>query len=101
MSRIYSSPLRVYLGLAILAIAGIFCGTQLPVSLFPNSAKPTISVYIPYGSNTPTEFMTAHGNYIEGKLQLISTESVEVEKTRATYELSGVRYEIEFRWGAP
>ena len=75
MTHIYASPLRVYLSLALLALAGIFCGTNLPVSLFPNSSKPVISVYIPYGSNTASEFLTSHGTYIEGKLQLISTEA--------------------------
>ena len=42
MEGIYRTPLRVYLVLAILSLAGLYCAIKLPVSLFPNSSKPHI-----------------------------------------------------------
>lgn len=99
MKSIYSSPLRVYLCLATMALAGILSGLNLPISLYPNSSKPVISVEIPYGDKTPSEFAQQHGQYLESKLQAISTEATEVDKTRSYYSEEGVRFEIEFHWG--
>ena len=101
MKRLYSSPLRVYLALAICAAAGIFSGLKLPVSLFPNSSKPTIGVYITYGSQTSSEFLTINGQIFEEELRSIATEEMSVDKLRAHYYSDGAYYEVEFKWGAP
>ncbi len=100
MKSIYGSPLRVYLCLGVLALVGIYAGTQLPVSLFPKSAKPIILVSIPYGDNSVDEFVQKHGNRLESQLRAISIDTAEVDKTRSFYEPEQVRFEVEFKWGS-
>lgn len=100
MRQLYSSPLRVYLCLGVLALIGIYSGSKLPVSLFPNSAKPRIIVNFPYGSTTAPEFLNTDGNALESKLKSIVTDEVEVEKVSAHYKSGEARYEVEFKWGS-
>ncbi len=101
MRGLYSSPLRVYLILSVLALCGIYSLTQLPISLFPNTSKPTLWVSIPYGSATPEEFLNTYGKYLEPQLRSISTESGDVDQIQAYYEASEVSYQVEFQWGTP
>jgi len=101
LSKLYSSPLRVYLLLAVLALAGVLSGLKLPISLFPNSSKPRINVHMAYGDATPEEFLNTYGLSLEGQLKSISTDSIEVEKLSATYDAGGVDYDIIFKWGVP
>jgi HAE1 family hydrophobic/amphiphilic exporter-1 len=96
---LYSSPIRVYLCLAALAIAGIFSGLSLPVSLFPNSSKPTVGVDISYGSSTASEFFTAYGQNLESVLKGVSAEHVEMEKLEASYDSRDAYYTLRFKWG--
>ena len=101
MKSIYASPFRVYLALAACALAGILCGTQLPVSLFPNSSKPKITVRMPYGNFTPLEFHQAYGRDLESQLHKIVADGYEVDKLQVEYTPERVNYEVEFKWGAP
>lgn len=101
MRWIYASPLRVYLCLGALAIAGILSGTRLPVSLFPNSAKPEVGVNISYGSSSAEEFLQVYGKDLEDELKSISTDQVQVEKVEATYGGDHVRYSVKFKWQDP
>ncbi len=100
MKALYSSPLRVYLCLGVLAFAGIFFGLQIPVSLFPNSSKPIIIVSMPYGHLTANEFIHQHGNRLESQLRAISMDAAEVEKTRSFYDPESMWIEVEFKWRA-
>lgn len=99
MNQLYSSPLRVYLCLGALALVGIFSGFRLPVSLFPNSSKPVVGMFISYGGSTADEFLNAYGSKLESQLREISTDEVEVEKVTSNYGDSGVDYTVDFRWG--
>lgn len=100
MKGLYSSPFRVYLCLFALALAGVWAGTQLPISLYPNSSKPTIYANVSYGSSSAEEFLQNYGSRIESSLEAISTGSLEVEELVAQYGTSGVGYNIAFEWGA-
>lgn len=100
MNKLYASPLRVYFCLGIIAIAGIFAGLRLPVSLFPNSAKPLIGVNVSYGDATAEEFLNNYGRALESQLKGISTDRLEVEQLTSSYEASGVDYKVQFKWGA-
>ncbi len=100
MSKLYRSPLRVYLALGTLALWGIFSGLKLPVSLFPNSSKPTIAVSMDYGQMSPQEFLNTYGRTFEGNLQSISIDQTEVDFIRADYSPGNVRYILEFKWGS-
>lgn len=100
MEKIYAHPLRVYLLLLALAIAGVFAGMQLPVSLFPNSSKPIIDVIIPYSDSSATDFYRNYGVLLEPQLQSISTPDVQIDHFRAYYRKDSARYELEFTWGS-
>ncbi len=99
MSKLYASPLRVYLALAALAVWGIIAGFTLPISLFPNSSKPNIGVEIPYGSMTPSEFMNTYGDNLENYLRRITVDGHRVQKLKATYAGSRAEYRLLFDWG--
>jgi HAE1 family hydrophobic/amphiphilic exporter-1 len=99
LSRLYASPLRVYVLLSGLALFGIFSGFRLPISLFPNSSKPEIYVNIPYGGSTPEEFLNLYGKILESELRSIKADNVEVESLRATYNADGATYRLFFKWG--
>lgn len=101
MSRIYASPLRVYLCLAALAAVGIHSALKLPVSLFPNSSRPEVGVHLSYGTSTADEFMESFGGDLEGQLRGIQVDDIEVEKLEASYNRHGVNFRVKFKWGAP
>ena len=100
MRNLYTSPLRVYLIFALLGLLGIYCGLNLPVSLYPNSSKPTIWSQVSYGSLTAQEFLDSYGKYIEYQLKSIESEGLTVEKLKSEYRSSSVYYQIEFGWGS-
>lgn len=100
MNSLYSNPIRVYIILGAIALFGIYSGLNLPISLFPNSSKPTIFVSIGYGSSNAEEFVNTYGRSFESRLRNIKTDSVETEKLEAEYESSRARYTIDFGWGS-
>jgi HAE1 family hydrophobic/amphiphilic exporter-1 len=90
--------MRVYLVLAVLSLIGIVCAFQLPVSLFPNSSKPKVSVRV--GSNlAPDAFMRNYGRYLEESFRAIRRGPLEVENIEATYSAQNASYDIDFKWG--
>ncbi len=99
MGKLYSSPLRVYLCLGFLALVGIYCGFKLPISLFPNSSKPTIYVRVSYGNSTADEFLNTYGHVLEDRFRDLSSSHLEVEKIEADYDTQLVAYLIHFKWG--
>lgn len=100
MSKLYSSPLRVYLMLGFLALLGIYAGLNLPVSLYPNSTKPVVWVSIPYGNMTSEEFLNTHGKRLEGQIRSLTVDQAEVERIEAWYNSDRANYDINFKWGA-
>jgi HAE1 family hydrophobic/amphiphilic exporter-1 len=100
MKALYRSPFRIYLVLGALALFGILAGTQLPISLYPNSTKPTIWVNAGYGGANASDFLASYGSQVEAQLQAISTPDLKVEKVKANYQKTRVSYEVEFGWGA-
>ena len=99
MSRLYASPIRVYLILGALALGGILSGLKLPISLFPNSAKPVVHVSLAYASHTSDEFLNTYGKEFESELRAIATDRVEVESIEAEYLPETVHYRLHFKWG--
>jgi HAE1 family hydrophobic/amphiphilic exporter-1 len=99
VGKLYSSPLRVYLCLGFLALVGIYCGLKLPISLFPNSSRPTVSVRINYGNSTPEEFLNTYGRHLEDRFHDLSTGNLELEKVEADYDSQYAQYLIHFKWG--
>lgn len=99
MKSIYSSPFRVYLVFALLGLLGSFSGFKLPISLYPNSSRPTIWVNSSYGHLSAKEFMHEYGNSLGSKLKNISSNNIEVDKVVADYGGSSVGFKVEFSWG--
>jgi len=99
VKSVFSSPFKVYLLLIGFAILGIFAGYQLPISLYPNSSKPTVYVSISYGNLTADEFRKQYGSVIESKIVAFSTEKLSVDNLYSTYRSGNVSYRIDFKWG--
>lgn len=98
MRSLYQSPLRVYLLLGALVCFGFYCASLLPVSLFPNSAKPSVGVSFSYGSKTPTEFLYAYGSDLEYRLSGIKSQGLQIDQIEARYGSTNAHYQIEFEW---
>jgi multidrug efflux pump subunit AcrB/outer membrane protein TolC len=95
---IYRSPLRVYLVLGLLSLIGVWSAFQLPISLFPNSSKPQVSMCI--NTNlSPDAFLSTYGTWIEEQLRAIRRDSLQVEKVSASYRPKDACYDIDFKWG--
>lgn len=100
MLGLYSRPLRVYIILAALALWGILSGTQLPISLFPNSSQVRVVVRMPYGSMSSTQFFETYGKKLEADLQGVKVNGVGVQILKAKYKSSGADFRMIFDWGA-
>ena len=100
MRGLFSAPLRVYVALGALAFAGILSGLKLPISLFPNSSRPSVSVNLNYRSMTSEEFLNNYGKSFEERLRSLSTPGLEVEELKAFYDTKGVSYRVLFKWGS-
>jgi hydrophobic/amphiphilic exporter-1 (mainly G- bacteria), HAE1 family len=100
MKAIYQSPFRLFILLGLLLVLSLFAGLRLPISLFPNSAKPTISVGVHYGSMNSEEFYSLYGSRLESALNGISTPNLEISRLTADYGKTRVHYALEFGWGA-
>ena len=99
MKNLYSNPFRVYLVIIALAIIGVIAGLKLPISLYPNSNKPTIWVSVSYGHLNAEEFIQNYGNKTDSRLKAVTVSDVEVKFVKASYEKSNAEYEVEFEWG--
>lgn len=98
MTSLYRSPLRVYLALAILSLIGIVSAVQLPISLFPNSSKPEITMCVGIDL-APDAFLRTYGEWIEEQLRAIRRGPIEVEKVVSTYSAKDACYDVDFKWG--
>lgn len=99
MKGLYSSPLRVYLMMGLLAFFGVYCGLQLPVSLFPNSSRPVVHVGGGYGNMTADEYYHTYGTSLESKLKSIRLSDAQVEEVDASYDPTELDIRVQFRWG--
>lgn len=99
LADLYSKPLRVYLLVALLSGLGVWAGFGLPISLYPQTTQPTITVKVEYGSLSAHEFRKSYGSGLEGQLQNFRSEDLNVETVAAAYDQGSVQYNLDFRWG--
>ena len=99
MRSIFASPMRVLLLLSLFTSAGIYSGWNLPVSLFPNSSKPEVGIWIRFGSLSRREFLDSYGRDLEARLAAISGKEIRTELVQSRYFQDGVRMDISFPWG--
>jgi HAE1 family hydrophobic/amphiphilic exporter-1 len=99
LSNLYKNPLRVYLIIGALALLGVISGSKLPISLYPNSNRPTINASISYGSMNAKEFLETYGRNIENRLNSLTEGDTALDKVTAEYRSSRVQYRMQFAWG--
>jgi len=92
---IYEQPLRVYIILAALVLAGVYSGLSLPVSLFPNSSKPKVFMSVNYGSLATEEFKKAYGDGIEQSLLSMKLKGRAIEVVESEYGANTVNYGLQ------
>jgi HAE1 family hydrophobic/amphiphilic exporter-1 len=100
VKSIYASPIRVYLLLAFLAAFGIWAGSTLPVSLFPNVTQPKVQIEFRTHGLTPEEFRNKYGAAVEAGLKKIEQNDVRVEKVKAEYNAEWTTFTATFNWNA-
>ena len=96
-----SNPKRTFALVAILFVYGIYCGLSLPISMYPSTSKPSVNMWIPYGTFSAKSFRNEFGNQIESRIKKISNSSIKVDKVDAFYNSDSALYEVEFDWGTP
>lgn len=95
MKFLFQNPLRVYLILFMLFVVGLYSGTQLPISLFPNSSKATVQIWIPLYSMSPRDFYEDYGYRLESQLRAMEFK---INTLTAEYNYGDVSYKIDFDW---
>jgi multidrug efflux pump subunit AcrB/outer membrane protein TolC len=99
LADLYSKPLRVYLLVALLSGLGVWAGLGLPISLYPQTTQPMLTVNVGYGSLSAQEFRKSYGAGLEGQLQNFRSEDLNVENVSASYDQGSAQYNLDFRWG--
>jgi HAE1 family hydrophobic/amphiphilic exporter-1 len=100
-NSLYSNPLRVYLLLAICALCGIWAGSKLPVSLFPNVTQPQVEVSFSFqGGMTDSDFRNTYGLALESGLRSIKRENLSATQVVSEYSSWRVNYTVLFNWNA-
>ena len=99
MRGLYSSPFRVYVFFGLFGLFGVISGMNLPISLFPNTAKPQVFADVRYGSLSPVEFLDSYGRELESSLRALNRKDMTVEKVVVTYDSDRARYQVDFDWG--
>lgn len=95
MKFLFQNPLRVYLVLFILFLVGLYSGSHLPISLFPNSSKVTVRISIPLYSMSPNDFYQDYGFRLESQLRALD---LKINKFTAEYNYGDTSYDIDFDW---
>jgi len=99
MNKIYANPIRVYLFLGLLALIGLWAGGKLPVSLFPNSVRPGVSVSFSLSGYTPESFRNELGSEIESAFKKMNSSLIHVDEVNAEYSQEGnIEYRLKFSW---
>ncbi|MEI8026273.1 MAG: efflux RND transporter permease subunit [Pseudomonadota bacterium] len=99
MNKIYANPIRVYLFLGLLALIGLWAGGKLPVSLFPNSVRPGVSVTFSLSGYTPESFRNELGSEIESAFKKMNSSLIHVDQVNAEYSKEGnIEYRLKFSW---
>jgi hydrophobic/amphiphilic exporter-1 (mainly G- bacteria), HAE1 family len=99
LESLYRKPLSVYILLGFLAIIGIFSGAKLPISLFPNSSQPEISISVDYGDFSREEFKTMIGSQLEGQIKGALIDGFRVDQLTTEYRDRGIKIRALFEWG--
>jgi multidrug efflux pump subunit AcrB len=96
--KILSNPKRLFVCIALLFLYGLYSGFNLPISMYPATSKPSVNMWVPYGTYSAEDFQKEFGNTIESRIKKITNSDIKVDKVDAYYEIDSAYYEIEFAW---
>lgn len=99
LRSIFKNPARLFLCITIIVAFGIYSGFTLPISMYPATSKPTVQMWIPYGTYSSAKFRDEYGETVESRIQSISNSQAKVEDLNVYYEENGVYFDVEFEWG--
>jgi hydrophobic/amphiphilic exporter-1 (mainly G- bacteria), HAE1 family len=95
VKALYSRPKRLYFLVIAFTVLGIVLSRFLPVTLFPNSAKPEFRVNVGLRGMTPDDFYHQFGDELQANLRKIEG----AEKVNVRGEPGHMNYRVEFKWG--
>ena len=98
LKNILSNPKRLFVIILVLSSFGLYCGMNLPVSMYPASSKPVVNMWVPYGTHSSDSFREDFGKTIESRIREISNSKIQVDYIDAYYEEDGAYFEVEFAW---
>jgi multidrug efflux pump subunit AcrB len=99
LSALYSKPWRVYILVFLLSMAGVAAGLHLPISLYPNTNRPSLNVSLSYGNLNALEFRKVYGQSIEASLRNFNQDNLSVDSIDSEYGQSSVTHRVQFGWG--
>jgi len=95
MEKIYQNPKKLFLIIAMLTAVGILSLNDLPVSLYPNSSKPSYTIRFGLESMTPKDFLNQYGSRFQSQLnRLNGIDSLSISAAK-----SRVKFTVDFKWG--
>jgi HAE1 family hydrophobic/amphiphilic exporter-1 len=95
MKKIYENPLIALMIAAFIVGIGLKNFFNLPVALYPDTSKPSLSVNLDYHDMTMEGFRTHYGKNIEARLNSIEG----VELVEGSYYQDSIRWDVRFDWG--
>ncbi|MDA8793114.1 efflux RND transporter permease subunit [Bacteriovoracaceae bacterium] len=99
LQSVFNNPKRIYFLIGIIICAGLLSLAKLPISLYPNSSQPEVSIWIPYNEMKPNAFLKEYGKTLEWQLQKLNKGERPLETIEARYHGNGARYDLKFGFG--
>ncbi|MDP7320735.1 MAG: efflux RND transporter permease subunit [Bacteriovoracaceae bacterium] len=99
LKKILSNPKRLFVCVSLIVLYGIYSGYKLPISMYPATSKPSVNLWVPYGTYSAKKFRADFGSQIEAQLEKISNNQTKIDEIDAYYREESAFYEIEFAWG--
>ncbi len=94
LKQLYSNPVTVIIICLFVIAAGLIRFLTLPIALYPDATKPTLSISLMTSSIEPEDFMEQYGYDIENKLLAVNG----VDDVRASYQHGFLSWDASFGW---
>jgi hydrophobic/amphiphilic exporter-1 (mainly G- bacteria), HAE1 family len=101
LKNFYREYIRVFVVFGLLAIAGIYLGFKLPISLYPQTSKPVVRMNVSYAGLSMKEYIKKYGANFETQLEGIKNTGLKISEVKAEYYDVSAMYTIIFDWNTP
>lgn len=98
LKTIFANPKRLFLCVMLLVAYGVYSGFQLPVSMYPATSKPSVNIWVPYGTYSADSFRKEFGTLFASRINKISNSKLKIDELKSFYRENSVNYEVEFGW---